>query len=120
MELYRATARCRLRVPAVCRWQMAMASASEASIGSGGTERPRSRVTMCCTCCFSARPYPTTDDLMVSGEYSATSSPAAAAASIATVNPDRTIDFRFHEVEEKDVPPGVVTRFSQGFVHQCF
>ena len=39
---------------------------------------------------------------------------------LATVNPDRTIDFRFHEVEEKDVPPGVVTRFSQGFVHQCF
>src|ERR1022692_4058080 len=70
MELYRATARCRLRVPAVCRWQMAMARASEASIGSGGTERPRSRVTMCCTCCFSARPYPTTDDLIVSGAAS--------------------------------------------------
>jgi hypothetical protein len=39
---------------------------------------------------------------------------------LATVNPDRTIDFRFHELEEKDVPPDVVARFSQDFVHQCF
>src|SRR5438270_7028314 len=53
---HRATLRCRLSVPAVWRWQIAMASASEASIGSGGSERSRSRVTMCCTCCFSARP----------------------------------------------------------------
>jgi hypothetical protein len=39
---------------------------------------------------------------------------------LATVNPDRTIDFRFHELEEKDVPSDVVARFSQDFVHQCF
>jgi 3',5'-cyclic AMP phosphodiesterase CpdA len=39
---------------------------------------------------------------------------------LATVSPDRTIDFHFHELEEKDVPPEVVTRFSQDFVHQCF
>jgi hypothetical protein len=39
---------------------------------------------------------------------------------LATVNPDRTIDFRFHELDEKDVPPEVVARFSQDFVHQCF
>ena len=52
---------------------------------------------MCCTCCFSARPYPTTDDLMVSGEYSATSSPAAAAASMATPRtcPSFNADFTF-------------------------
>jgi len=56
MELHGATARCRLSVPAVCRWQMAMASASEASRGCGATVSSSSRVTMCCTCCFSARP----------------------------------------------------------------
>jgi 3',5'-cyclic AMP phosphodiesterase CpdA len=39
---------------------------------------------------------------------------------LATVNPDRTIDFRFHELEERDIPSDVVTRFSQDFVHQCF
>jgi hypothetical protein len=39
---------------------------------------------------------------------------------LATVNSDRTIDFRFHELEEKDVPSDVVARFSQDFVHQCF
>ncbi len=39
---------------------------------------------------------------------------------LATVNPDRTIDFRFHQLEETDIPPAVVTRFSQDFVHQCF
>ncbi len=39
---------------------------------------------------------------------------------LATVNPDRTVDFRFHELDEKDIPPEVVTRFSQNFVHQCF
>jgi hypothetical protein len=39
---------------------------------------------------------------------------------LATVNSDRTIDFRFHELEEKDVPSDVVTRFSQDLVHQCF
>ena len=39
---------------------------------------------------------------------------------LATVNSDRTIDFRFRELEEKDIPSAVVTRFSQDFVHQCF
>ena len=39
---------------------------------------------------------------------------------LATVNPDRTIDFRFHELREEDIPPEVVTRFSPEFVHQCF
>jgi hypothetical protein len=39
---------------------------------------------------------------------------------LAIVNSDHTIDFRFHEFEEKDIPPEVVTRFSQDFVHQCF
>jgi hypothetical protein len=39
---------------------------------------------------------------------------------LATVNPDHTIDFRFHECEEKDIPPAVVARFSREFVHQCF
>jgi hypothetical protein len=39
---------------------------------------------------------------------------------LATVNPDRTIDFKFHELEEKDVPPEVASRFSQDFVQQCF
>ncbi len=39
---------------------------------------------------------------------------------LATVSPDHSIDFRFHELEEKDVPPEVITRFSSDFVHQCF
>ena len=47
---------CFFSVPAVCKWQMAMASASEASIGSGASAKPSNRVTICCTCCFSARP----------------------------------------------------------------
>jgi hypothetical protein len=39
---------------------------------------------------------------------------------LATVNLDHTIDFRFHELQEKDVPADVVARFTQDFVHQCF
>jgi hypothetical protein len=39
---------------------------------------------------------------------------------LGTVNPDRTIDFKFHQLEENDIPPEVVTRFSPEFVHQCF
>ena len=39
---------------------------------------------------------------------------------LATVKPDRTIEFRFHEIEEKDVPPEVVTRFGQTLAHDCF
>jgi hypothetical protein len=39
---------------------------------------------------------------------------------LATVNADRTVDFRFHELEEKNIPTDVVARFSPDFVHQCF
>jgi hypothetical protein len=39
---------------------------------------------------------------------------------LARVNPDHTINFRFHETEEKDIPADVVTRFTADFVHQCF
>jgi hypothetical protein len=39
---------------------------------------------------------------------------------LASVSPDHTIDFRFHEVEEKDIRAEVVSRFSPDFVHQCF
>jgi hypothetical protein len=39
---------------------------------------------------------------------------------LVTVNADRTIDFRFHKLEEKDIPAEVVSRFSRDFVHQCF
>ena len=40
---------------------------------------------MDCTCCFSAFPYPTTDDLLDKGAYSDTARPAAEAASMATI-----------------------------------
>ena len=39
---------------------------------------------------------------------------------LATVHPDHTIDFKFREVSEADIPAGAVTRFSADFVHQCF
>lgn len=39
---------------------------------------------------------------------------------LATVNPDHTIQFKFHEIAETDTPAAVVTRFSADFVHQCF
>lgn len=39
---------------------------------------------------------------------------------LGSVNPHRTIDFHFQEIEEKDVPPEVVTRFGQKLVHDCF
>jgi len=39
---------------------------------------------------------------------------------LATVSPDHTIDFKFHEVAETAIPAAVVTRFSADFVHQCF
>ena len=39
---------------------------------------------------------------------------------LATVNPDHTIGFKFHEIAETDTPAGVVTRFTPDFVHQCF
>jgi Calcineurin-like phosphoesterase len=39
---------------------------------------------------------------------------------LATVHSDHTIDFRFHELQESDVPVAIASRFSQDFVHQCF
>src|SRR5271157_1837431 len=79
-----ASACCRRRVPAVCRWQMAIANASATSGGSGGAARSSRRATITCTCDFSALPYPTTADLIDSGEYATTPRPACAATSIAT------------------------------------
>src|SRR5439155_2601618 len=69
---------------ALCRWQMATAIASAASCGVGGASRPSSSFTICPTCCFSARPKPTTARLISAGVYSAIGTPAAAAASSAT------------------------------------
>src|SRR5216117_911546 len=65
-------------------WQMATASASAASCEAGGASRPSISLTICCTCCFSARPYPTTARLISAGVYSTTVTPASTAASIAT------------------------------------
>ncbi|MBI1741242.1 MAG: hypothetical protein HY233_12570 [Acidobacteriales bacterium] len=39
---------------------------------------------------------------------------------LGTVNSDRTIEFRFQQIDEKDVPPEVVIRFGQSLVHDCF
>ena len=39
-----------------CRWQIATASASAASCGSGARSSPSSSLIICCTCAFSARP----------------------------------------------------------------
>lgn len=39
---------------------------------------------------------------------------------LATVKPDSTIDFRFHQLDEIDVPTDVVTRFGQPLIHDCF
>jgi len=39
---------------------------------------------------------------------------------LATVSPDHTIEFKFHEIAESDIPGAVVTRFSADFVQQCF
>ncbi|MFY9561584.1 MAG: hypothetical protein WAQ52_15225 [Terriglobales bacterium] len=39
---------------------------------------------------------------------------------LGTVNPAGTIDFRFQQIDEKDVPPQVVARFGQTLVHECF
>ena len=39
---------------------------------------------------------------------------------LATLNPDHTIQFKFHETAEADIPADVVARFSADFVHQCF
>jgi hypothetical protein len=39
---------------------------------------------------------------------------------LATVHPDHTLEFRFHEIAEPDIPASVIARFSADFVHQCF
>jgi hypothetical protein len=36
------------------------------------------------------------------------------------VNPGGTVDFRFRQVDEKDLPAEIVTRFGQTLVHDCF
>jgi hypothetical protein len=63
---------------------MATASASAASCGDGTADSPSSSLTICCTCGFSARPWPTTARLISAGVYSKTGTPASTAASIAT------------------------------------
>ena len=55
---------------ALWTWQIATASASAASCGAGGASRPSSSFTICRTCCFSARPKPTTARLISAGVYS--------------------------------------------------
>src|SRR3954470_4636713 len=71
-------------VPSRHRWQMARASASEASAGVGLAGSRRIRVTMVATCALSARPLPVTAALTSLGVCSATGTPARAAASTAT------------------------------------
>jgi hypothetical protein len=39
---------------------------------------------------------------------------------LGTVNPGGTVEFRFHQVDEKDLPAEIVTRFGQTLVHDCF
>ncbi len=39
---------------------------------------------------------------------------------LGTVNPGGTIDFRFQQIDEKDVPPAGVAKFGQKLVHECF
>ncbi len=56
--------------PALWTWQIATASASEASCGSGMSVSPRSNRTISPTWRFSARPYPTTACLISAGAYS--------------------------------------------------
>src|SRR5207245_8675267 len=62
-------------------WQIATATASQASSESIVWFKPSSEWTMSCTCRFSARPYPTTLLFTSSGEYSPIASPASAAIS---------------------------------------
>src|SRR6185437_8403010 len=70
--------------PAVCRWQIATASASDASSELGFSSSSSSDRTMCCTCVLSAAPYPVSALLISRGEYSKTGRFSAAAACIAT------------------------------------
>src|SRR5262249_37973992 len=81
---HRNAAWCLPWVEAVWMWQMAIARASDASAGWGGSCRCSRRVTIICSRCFSALPYPTPADLIDRGEYSATGRPAEDAASMAT------------------------------------
>ena len=39
---------------------------------------------------------------------------------LGTVHPGGAIDFSFHQLDEKDVPPEVVSRFGQPLLHDCF
>ena len=39
---------------------------------------------------------------------------------LATVNPDGSIDFAFHEITKSDVPSAVAARYSTAAVDQCF
>jgi hypothetical protein len=39
---------------------------------------------------------------------------------LGTVHPGGGIDFQFHELDEKDIPAPVSTRFGRSFVHDCF
>jgi len=39
---------------------------------------------------------------------------------LGTVSPGGTIDFRFQQIDEKDVPLAVVAKFGQKLVHECF
>jgi hypothetical protein len=33
---------------------------------------------------------------------------------------DGSIQFKFQEVQERDVPPAVSARYREGLVHECF
>ena len=39
---------------------------------------------------------------------------------LGTVHSGGAIDFSFHQLDEKDVPPEVVSRFGQPLLHDCF
>jgi hypothetical protein len=39
---------------------------------------------------------------------------------LATVHPDGLIDFQYKKLEESDVPPAIVNRYKQDFVHWCW
>src|SRR5581483_7360053 len=72
-------------VACVCAWQMATASASEASAETTIRAQPGRRMrTIFATCVFSAPPYPTTELFTDRGEYSNSGNPAVYAASRTT------------------------------------
>ena len=71
-------------VPPRQTWQMARASASEASAGRGASSSRRIRVTMAPTCSFEARPEPVIAALTSLGVCRVTAMPRRAATSIAT------------------------------------